>query len=53
MLYFLFRRRPKVNPPVTVASAALQIIDGNSMVFLKISGGFIPQPVHTARFTLK
>ena len=35
--------------PVTVASSALQTLDDKSVVFLKVPGGFAPQPVQTGR----
>lgn len=34
---------------VTVAADAVQTVDGKSVVFLKVSGGFVPQPVQTGR----
>ena len=35
--------------PVTVASSALQTVDDTPVVFLKVPGGFAPQPVQTGR----
>ncbi|MDM0047020.1 efflux RND transporter periplasmic adaptor subunit [Variovorax dokdonensis] len=35
--------------PVTVASSAIQTIEGKSVVFIKIPGGFLPQPVRVGR----
>jgi cobalt-zinc-cadmium efflux system membrane fusion protein len=35
--------------PVTVASAALQSLDDKPVVFLKVPGGFVPQPVQVGR----
>ncbi|KQP13182.1 efflux RND transporter periplasmic adaptor subunit [Pseudorhodoferax sp. Leaf267] len=34
---------------VTVAAAALQTLDDQPVVFLKVPGGFVPQPVQTGR----
>lgn len=34
---------------VTVASSALQTLDDKPVVFLKVPGGFVPQPVQTGR----
>ena len=39
----------EVNSAVTVAAAALQTIDEKPVVFLKVPGGFIPQPVKIGR----
>lgn len=35
--------------PVTVASDAIQIVGDRSVVFLKVNGGFIAQPVQLGR----
>lgn len=35
--------------PVTVASSALQTVGNQPVVFLKVPGGFAPQPVQTGR----
>lgn len=35
--------------PVTVASDALQSLDGRTVVFVRIPGGFVPQPVQVGR----
>lgn len=35
--------------PVTVAASALQTVDEQPVVFLKVPGGFVPQPVQTGR----
>lgn len=35
--------------PVTVAASALQTVDDKPVVFLKVPGGFVPQPVQTGR----
>ncbi|MCW7539711.1 efflux RND transporter periplasmic adaptor subunit [Aquabacterium sp. A7-Y] len=35
--------------PVTVAKDALQTLDGRQVVFVKVPGGFLPQPVVTGR----
>ncbi len=35
--------------PVTVAASALQTLDDKPVVFLKVPGGFVPQPVQTGR----
>ncbi|RZL58300.1 MAG: efflux RND transporter periplasmic adaptor subunit [Variovorax sp.] len=34
---------------VTVASSALQTVDGKTAVYLKVDGGFVPQPVTVGR----
>lgn len=39
----------EVNAPVTVASSALQTIDEKPVIFLKVQGGFVPQPVTIGR----
>jgi len=39
----------EVNSPVTVASSALQTVDDKPVVFLKVPGGFVPQPVQVGR----
>ena len=39
----------EVSVPVTVASAAIQTIDEKPVVFLKVGGGFVPQPVQLGR----
>jgi len=39
----------EVNSAVTVANAALQTIDDKPVVFLKVEGGFVPQPVQLGR----
>ena len=35
--------------PVTVEASALQTMDDQPVVFLKVPGGFAPQPVQTGR----
>ena len=39
----------EVAVPVTVASSAIQTIDEKPVVFLKVPGGFVPQPVQLGR----
>lgn len=39
----------EVNAPVTVASSALQTVDEKPVVFIKVDGGFVPQPVTIGR----
>ncbi|OUM02952.1 efflux RND transporter periplasmic adaptor subunit [Variovorax sp. JS1663] len=39
----------EVKAPVTVAAAALQTVDGRPVVYLKVPGGFMPQPVRVGR----
>ena len=39
----------EVNSPVTVASSAIQTLDDKPVVFLKVPGGFVPQPVQLGR----
>lgn len=39
----------EVTSPVTVASSALQTVDDKPVVFLKVPGGFVPQPVQVGR----
>ncbi|KWT97324.1 MULTISPECIES: efflux RND transporter periplasmic adaptor subunit [unclassified Variovorax] len=39
----------EVNSPVTVASSALQTVDDKPVVFLRVAGGFVPQPVQVGR----
>ena len=39
----------EVISPVTVASSALQTIEDKPVVFLKVPGGFVPQPVQIGR----
>ena len=39
----------EVNAPVTVASSAIQNLEEKPVVFLKVPGGFVPQPVQLGR----
>ena len=39
----------RISVPVTVASSALQTFEGKTTVFLKVDGGFVPQPVTVGR----
>jgi len=39
----------EVSVPVTVASSAIQTVDEKPVVFLKVPGGFVPQPVQLGR----
>ncbi|MBP6898234.1 MULTISPECIES: efflux RND transporter periplasmic adaptor subunit [Pseudacidovorax] len=39
----------EVAVPVSVASSAIQTIDDKPVVFLKVPGGFVPQPVQLGR----
>ena len=39
----------EVISPVTVASSALQTVEDKPVVFLKVPGGFVPQPVQIGR----
>ncbi len=39
----------EVSAPVTVASSALQTIDDKPVIFLKVDGGFVAQPVTVGR----
>ncbi len=39
----------EASAPVTVSSEAVQIVDGQPTVFLKVDGGFVAQPVRTGR----
>lgn len=39
----------EVAVPVTVASSAIQTVDEKPVVFMKVPGGFVPQPVELGR----
>ncbi|MFZ3117713.1 MAG: efflux RND transporter periplasmic adaptor subunit [Variovorax sp.] len=39
----------EVNSPVTVSADALQTLEDKPVVFLKVPGGFVPQPVEVGR----
>ncbi|NRR30588.1 efflux RND transporter periplasmic adaptor subunit [Oxalobacteraceae bacterium] len=40
---------PEVRAPVTVLRAALQSLDGKTVVYLRVAGGFLAQEVETGR----
>lgn len=39
----------ELTAPVTVSASAVQTLDEKSVVFLKVPGGFVPQPVQVGR----